>query len=174
MKWYDDDMKHEGFTLVELLIVIVVIGILASISVVSYRAIRDNAMDAKIRSAVATAGDAIALAEARNNGVRTISVTGFFNTAGSVDTLVSTGYLKTDYREGLTSKNAATSDTILKWYPCSDGEGGFAVFASLNRPSTEDIANFNKLRTACFATDTIRNANVPITGTNVYNYAQLF
>lgn len=42
------DMKHKGFTLVEVLIVIAVISILASISIISYRSVRDNGLDAKI------------------------------------------------------------------------------------------------------------------------------
>lgn len=44
-------LKH-GFTIVELLIVIVVIGILAAITVVAYNGIQSRANDTKIRSAV--------------------------------------------------------------------------------------------------------------------------
>lgn len=38
-------MRHRGFTIVELLIVIVVIGILASITVVAYNGVQGNARD---------------------------------------------------------------------------------------------------------------------------------
>ena len=84
------DMKHKGFTLIEVLIVIAVIAVLASIAIVSYRSVRENGLDAKIRSAVKTAGDAAALAEARGK-----RITGFgpFNAPDGVQTLVP-DYLK--------------------------------------------------------------------------------
>lgn len=44
--------KRQGFTIVELLIVIVVIAILATISIVAYRGIQDRAYAAKVDSAV--------------------------------------------------------------------------------------------------------------------------
>jgi type IV pilus assembly protein PilA len=44
--------KQTGFTIVELLIVIVVIGILAAITVVAYSGIQQRARDAKIASAL--------------------------------------------------------------------------------------------------------------------------
>lgn len=43
-------MKHRGFTIVELLIVIVVIGILAGITVVAYNGIRSRGYDAQSAS----------------------------------------------------------------------------------------------------------------------------
>ena len=43
-------LKHKGFTIVELLIVIVVIAILASITIVAYNGIQNRAKDAQIRA----------------------------------------------------------------------------------------------------------------------------
>lgn len=44
------NIKHQGFTIVELLIVIVVIGILAAISIVSYNGIQDRARDTSVKN----------------------------------------------------------------------------------------------------------------------------
>ena len=46
--------KHNGFTIVELLIVIVVIGILAGISIVAYSGISNQANDAAVQQDLAT------------------------------------------------------------------------------------------------------------------------
>jgi prepilin-type N-terminal cleavage/methylation domain-containing protein len=48
-----NNSRQNAFTIVELLIVIVVIAILATISIVAYSGIQDRAKDAKIRAAVA-------------------------------------------------------------------------------------------------------------------------
>jgi prepilin-type N-terminal cleavage/methylation domain-containing protein len=46
--------KHNGFTIVELLIVIVVVGILAAISFVAYRGIQDKTYDAIVEQDLST------------------------------------------------------------------------------------------------------------------------
>ena len=43
------DMKHKGFTLIEVLIVIAVIAVLASIAIVSYRSVRENGFDLQLK-----------------------------------------------------------------------------------------------------------------------------
>lgn len=54
-------MRKHGFTIVELLIVIVVVGILAGISIVAYRGISDQARDNAVKSDIANAGKKISL-----------------------------------------------------------------------------------------------------------------
>ena len=160
-------MRHKGFTIVELAIVIIVIAILAGIVLVSYSFLQRDAIDAKIRSTVKTAGDALTLYESKNQA--RIAGTGYFDAANSIDTLVPT-YLKTGYRDGLTSKNAASATTIFRWYNCANADNGFVIYASLSNPTPDDTAAFTSIRTACGHNDT----QAPTTGTNKYNYAQLF
>ena len=160
-------MKHKGFTMVELIVVIAVIAILASIAIVSYSFVIGDSMDAKIKSTVKTAGDALTLYESKN-GSR-VAATGNFNRANGMDTLVPT-YLKTGYRDGITSKNTTHTNHVFRWYNCSDGSGSIVVYASLNSPTADDIATFEKIRTSCGHTDT----QAPDTGNPSYNYAQTF
>jgi prepilin-type N-terminal cleavage/methylation domain-containing protein len=56
--------KESGFTIVELLIVIVVIGILAAITIVSFNGVQDKARGAKVTSDIAQIKKAVAAAEA--------------------------------------------------------------------------------------------------------------
>jgi prepilin-type N-terminal cleavage/methylation domain-containing protein len=56
--------KHKGFTIVELLIVIVVIGILAAISIVAYNGVQNRANDVTIQSDLSNISKKIRLYEA--------------------------------------------------------------------------------------------------------------
>ena len=67
--------KH-GFTIVELLIVIVVIGILAAITIVAFNGVQDRARMNKIQSDLASLEKAIKAARINNGDVPLRSVTG--------------------------------------------------------------------------------------------------
>lgn len=58
------DMKNKGFTIVELLVVIVVIGILASITIVSYTGITQKAIAATLQSDLSNAAKQIKVFQA--------------------------------------------------------------------------------------------------------------
>jgi len=73
-------LKHQGFTIVELLVVIVIIGILAAITIVGYGAVTSGANDAALKNDLTKLADAIKLksldGQAIPNGGATSSNTG--------------------------------------------------------------------------------------------------
>lgn len=168
-------MKHKGFTVVELLVVIVVIGILAGVVLVAYGYVREDGVDTKIRSIVKTAGDAMQLYESQEGSLPTSQ--GYFNQAQSVDKLVPK-YLKQGYRSGVNSKNVSNQSLIFRWHPCTIATSpgaprkphGFVIYASLNNPSADEVATFRKIRSDCGHTAT----QAPDSGATRYNYAQTF
>ncbi|OYX41896.1 hypothetical protein B7Y94_04400 [Candidatus Saccharibacteria bacterium 32-49-12] len=166
MTKYTNDMKHKGFTVVELLVVIVVVVLLATITIVAYSFMREDAMDAKIRATTKTAGDALALYESQNGAK--LAVGGYFSNSGGTDSLVPM-YLPQGYRDGITSKNTTHTNHVFRWYTCNDGSRSIVVYASLNNPSADDLATFENIRTSCAHTTV-----APNTGTPRYNYAQIF
>lgn len=104
--------KQIGFTIVELLVVIVVIGILATITIVSYSSITNNAKKQ------ATASDAMTVASALNKYKADKGVY-----PPDIDTLKSAGYL-----------NAGTQSTFQYRYTAATNS--FCVTASVNGASS--------------------------------------
>jgi prepilin-type N-terminal cleavage/methylation domain-containing protein len=74
-------LKRNGFTIVELLVVIVVVGILASITVVAYGGIRDRAAAAKRESDLTTLYKAIYIGR-KNTGQTMGEITGSYFSLG--------------------------------------------------------------------------------------------
>lgn len=65
------ERKQKGFTIVELLIVIVVIGILAAIVIVAYNGVQQRARDAQRRQDLSTLAKIISIYNADNNSLIT-------------------------------------------------------------------------------------------------------
>lgn len=139
--------KDRGFTIVELLIVIVVIGILAAIVIVAYNGIQDRAKNTKYQT------DAVALqkgAEAVNadlgsypTGTDTATLTTAFNASGTfkIPSGVAVTYVTAapSYATALSAADGATrtysvdpctSAGIKIYYPVRGGAGSITTLSS--------------------------------------------
>jgi prepilin-type N-terminal cleavage/methylation domain-containing protein len=157
--------NKSGFTIVELLIVIVVIAILAAITIVAYNGIQNRAMDTKIKNLAASVGKSLLLE--RIDGVTPAAV-GYWGNANGVDSIITPKYQSAGYRDDLKSSNADFTSRIFRYYVCASG--GFVIYASLNSPTSGEIQNFQDTRTQCGQTV----GQAPDTAPLIYNYARIF
>ncbi|HZJ34544.1 MAG TPA: prepilin-type N-terminal cleavage/methylation domain-containing protein [Candidatus Angelobacter sp.] len=115
--------KDRGFTIVELLVVIVVIGILAAITIVSYTGITQKANTTKAQSNAQSAQTVAEVFAADNGGVYPASTTDF--TTGSTTTQLPAGITVIDDEAvALSSTNGSTNVTWECLTDCTDPTGG--------------------------------------------------
>lgn len=168
-----------GFTIVELIIVIIVIGILATLTSVAYISSQKQASDARIRDAADKFSDAIQLWSAQNGGAQPKggfgSTVAANATTGCVDgsqgfqdylyvnrdpnykctvgdAMVATGYLTADLFNSLPKSSVFNvTNMIFTIYPCWNNSKQMILMYNLQVPSASDTANINSILTACGA-----------------------
>lgn len=109
-------MKKRGFTIVELLIVIVVIGILAAITIVAYSGIQDRARFVRDQTNLKTLNSAVIQYQAFNGSYPNTSTT-WRSQSGSGDNFIPG--IKPDILSTLPSESKNTGE--YSYYYMSDG-----------------------------------------------------
>lgn len=110
-----------GFTIVELLIVIIVIGILASISVVTYRGSQERAEYARAQTDIKNIDDALTIYKAQK-GAYPIQL-GFVSASSALEDILVPGYLdkasiltaKTGYGYAYATNATGTDYALLRF-----------------------------------------------------------
>lgn len=173
--------RQAAFTIVELLIVIVVIAILATISIVAYNGIQARANDAKIRQAVAQVEKAVRmyaaeygnvirgghLSTAVPSGDVCVDGHGGFFASGNYactteDVLVSKNLLPPGFTSTLPKNtyfgNTSIGTGSLMFYSCLGIEGKYVLFWTLRSPTASDTANLENVMTECNSGTLVRDS----------------
>jgi len=163
--------RHPGFTIIELAMVIIIIGILTTIVAVSYQGIQARARDAKLADAADKVQDAIQLfsvnkghfpkggwgsttaigagTECVDGGAGWIAPGNYLCTIE--DTLVASGYLPLNFSSTLpqnTTYPASTQNKAVMVYAGAVAKSAM-VYYSMENPSASDTANLNAELTKC-------------------------
>ena len=166
--------KQYGFTIVELLIVIVVIAILAAISVVAYNGVQTRSIDSSLRQGAATMEKALKLWAVDNGNTlngsfnSTIALSngrcsdgqgiGFIGrglyTCTIQEYLESATLLPPNFMERLPNNTYYASSTTgiysMMLYQCSSlGAGKYALYWTLRSPTSEDTTALNSSISSC-------------------------
>jgi prepilin-type N-terminal cleavage/methylation domain-containing protein len=131
-----DKQKQTGFTIVELLIVIVVIGILAAITIVAYNGIQKRAQGSAASAALTQASSKLALYQVDNNLYPVSLSTAGVSNSGNVSyqysqTNAGTGYCVTATSGSVSYKITEGSQPTAGACP-GDSQNGFAALSCLS------------------------------------------
>jgi len=164
------DKSKSGFTIVELLIVIVVIGILAAITIVAYNGIQSRGRDANIN---ATANQIQKSVQLWYLDTGILPVAGYGSTGAAVndacpgnttasggwfqsgsyacsmqDLLKARGYMTNNLLSSLPKNTVTgTAGTVFMFYPC--GANRSILIWSLENPSASESSNYTANMATC-------------------------
>lgn len=163
--------KLNGFTIVELLVVIVVIAILAAVSIVSYTGIQARANDTKMRSAAVQLEKAIQIWATDTGASRvyggsgsTVAVSsegcvdgesGWFGGAYACSAeqhLIAQKVISANFTSSLpknTHHPTSTTSQSFMLYKCTSEPGKYALFWTLQNPTSSDTASINTVFGTC-------------------------
>ncbi len=141
----DVGKKQTGFTIVELLIVVVVIAILAAITIVAYNGIQNRAKSSALQSMVSQTAKKVALAAVNDNDQYPADKTAFQGATGLNDSAKETyDYIASDARKAYCV--SVTNSSSESWASTSSGTGpisGRCVQNLVLNPSAEgNISGF--------------------------------
>jgi len=150
------DKSHSGFTIVELLVVIVVIGILAAITIVSYTGISQKAITASIQSDLDNAAKQLKLYYTLYESYPSALNGSYCPTAPTVD---NTYCLKFSTGNTITYSSVASSTFRLS---ATNGSVSYAITSS-GTPTIATTANGSTTGNPCPAN------YIPVPGSGTYN-----
>lgn len=173
--------QNKGFTIVELLIVVVVSVLLSTVMIVAYRPAQAKARDVQIRDAADKIHDAMLLWSSRNNGAIILggagstaaaTATGCSNgSTGAVDPgvhtctvgsgLVAMGYLPSNLFTNLPPNKRTGIQQRFMMFPCTTDSSGKkqVLFYTLERPTEQESTAFDQVGTVCGIDTTSLKAN---------------
>ena len=129
-----NNQKKSGFTIVELLVVIVVIGILAAITIVSYTGITAKANTAKAQSNAQSAQQVIEVYAADNSGAypaTLAAISGYSGTTKMPADITVSGGLAATSADGTTVIRYATDGTTggkLSYWDATSGGSSKTIY----------------------------------------------
>lgn len=169
-----------GFTIVELLIVIVIIAILAAITIVAYNGIQARANDTRVREGAAQFERALLRWSIdhgnvlRGNSGSTVALSGDNCTDGGGSGFVGTGSYPCTTEDILAAKELLPQGYLAKLpknphytstdgrrsimlYTCGSGTGVYALFWTLHQPTDSDTNNVSSALTQCGVSTNVRD-----------------